>query len=191
MPVRVRGARPDECRTALVPRCTSAGKRLCVILAITGALFLSFGCKSALAADANANWSYDGTTLTVGWSGGSPASIQCWSHGIYVSTTDASYSPASLTGTELSAQYSAGDVVDCTLLQLQQSVYLSEASFVMGTAGITSNPSGALSTQGDSTPTSDQLNLVWWGVWFLCGLVTMSLVQPYWDRLFNWWMNPT
>lgn len=38
---------------------------------------------------------------------------------------------------------------------------------------------------------ANAMALGWWGIWFLCGLVVMGLVQPYWDRLFNWWRNPT
>lgn len=37
----------------------------------------------------------------------------------------------------------------------------------------------------------DQMELVWWGVWINAGLLTLLVVQPYWDRLFNWWRNPT
>jgi hypothetical protein len=37
----------------------------------------------------------------------------------------------------------------------------------------------------------DDLSVLWWGVWFSAGLLAMILVQPYWDRLFSWWRNPT
>lgn len=30
------------------------------------------------------------------------------------------------------------------------------------------------------------LNLIWWGVWIVAGLVTVRLVQPYWDRVWSW-----
>lgn len=33
---------------------------------------------------------------------------------------------------------------------------------------------------------SHRLDLMWWGAWFACGLIVARLVQPYWDRLYNW-----
>lgn len=33
----------------------------------------------------------------------------------------------------------------------------------------------------------DRLDLTWTGIWFLCGLVGVSLLAPVWHRAWNWW----
>jgi len=50
-----------------------------------------------------------------------------------------------------------------------------------GTQTLTSGTTVAL--DGDS---SSRLDLSWWGIWIVAGLLTVLIIRPYWDRLFNW-----
>lgn len=37
--------------------------------------------------------------------------------------------------------------------------------------------------------TTDRLDLLWWGVWFLAGLTLMVLLAPSMERAFRWWQG--
>jgi hypothetical protein len=56
-------------------------------------------------------------------------------------------------------------------------------------AATTHTDLGAIAPTAPTTDVTDRLDLTWWGVWIVAGLLTMLLVQPYWDRLFSWWRN--
>jgi hypothetical protein len=56
-------------------------------------------------------------------------------------------------------------------------------------ATIAGTPNFACSSGCDASLSSggySSLNLTWWGVWFLCGLVLMLLLAPAWMRAFPW-----
>jgi hypothetical protein len=56
-------------------------------------------------------------------------------------------------------------------------------------ATVVGTPNFACASGCDASLSSggySSLNLTWWGVWFLCGLVLMLLLAPAWMRAFPW-----